>query len=191
MRRNYHVVAKGMNHNRAKSLSKQVLRWDEFRDIKLGEVPVPHDYPQPVRLIVKERIENGKNIHSYYVSTLPTASKRLFLQCYDARGSAEVEQFRNDKQGLSLAARRKREFLGQKAYVLLTDLAHDILANFYNYALADTKFSGFNAKRIVRDLLAIPGYLTFVDGKLKKVELLTLKQFSADMRLALLRYISE
>ena len=191
MRRNYHVVAKGMNHCRAKSLSKQVQRWDECRDVKLGEVPGPHDYPQPVRLIVKERIKNGKTVHSYYVSTLPTASKQLFLQCYDARGSAEIEQFRNDKQGLALAARRKRDFLGQKAYVLLTDLAHDMLADFYNCALAGTKFDGFNSKRIVRDLLSIPGNLVFVDGKLKKVELLTLKQFSADMRFALLKYISE
>jgi len=191
MRRNYQVVAKGMNHCRAKSLSKQVQRWDKFRDIKLGEVPGPHDYPQPVRLIVKERIKNGKIIHSYYVSTLPTASKRLFLQCYDARGCAEIEQFRNDKQGLALEARRKRDFLGQKSYILLTDLAHNMLADFYNHTLSDTKFGDFNSKRIVRDLLAIPGYLTFVDGKLKKAELLTLKQFSADMRLALLKYISE
>jgi len=80
LRRNYHVVAKGMNHNRAKSLSRKVLRWDEYRDAKLGEVPGAHDYPQPVRVFVKERSENGKIIHSYYISTLPTASKRLFCK---------------------------------------------------------------------------------------------------------------
>lgn len=191
LRRGYQLVAKGMNHNRAKSLSKQVQRWDEYRDVKLGEVPGPHDYPQSVRLIVKERVENGKIIHSYYVITLPTASKRLFLQSYDARGAAEIEQFRNDKQGLSLAARRKRDFLGQKAYVLLTDLAHNMIADFYHHALVDTKFESFGPKRIVRDLLAIPGFLTFVDGQLNKVALLSLEQFSEDIQVALLKYISQ
>ncbi len=33
---------------------------------------------------------------------------------YYNRGGAEVEQFRNDKSGLNLAARRKRGFLAQK-----------------------------------------------------------------------------
>jgi len=190
LRRNYHVVAKGMNHHRAKSLSRKVLRWDEYRDAKLGEVPGPNDYPRPVRVFVKERKENNKIIHSYYISTLPTASKRLFLQDYDARGAAEVEQFRNDKQGLSLTARNKRDFLGQKAYVLLTDLAHNLLADFYHSALRDTKLAHFNSKRIVRDLLSIPGDLSFSQEKLMKVSLLSLKQFSADMKIALLRYIS-
>ena len=34
------------------------------------------------------------------------------MTCYNARGGAEVEQFRNDKSGLRLAARRKHSFLG-------------------------------------------------------------------------------
>lgn len=191
LRRNYHVVAKGMNHNRAKSLSRKVLRWDEYRDAKLGEVPGPHDYPQPVRVFVKERRENDKIIHSYYISTLPTASKRLFLQDYDARGAAEVEQFRNDKQGLALAARNKRDFLGQKAYVLLNDLAHNVLADFQHRALKDSPCSDFSSKRIIRDLISIPGYLSFRDEKLEKVSLLSLKQFSEPMQHALLRYISD
>jgi hypothetical protein len=59
---------------------------------------------------------------------------------YDARGGAEVEQFRSDKSGLSLEARRKRSFLGQKGYILLTDLAHNLLSDFYHSALVGTHF---------------------------------------------------
>ena len=125
-----------MNHHRAHSLAKLVKRWDDYRDVSLGEVPGPHDYPRSVRLFVKRRQEKGRLIYNYYVTTLSTASKRLFLQDYDARGAAEIEQFRNDKQGLGLAARRKRSFLGQKAFVLLTDLAHNLMADFYNKAFA-------------------------------------------------------
>lgn len=90
-----------------------------------------------------------------------------------------------------MAARRKRDFLGQKAYVFLTDLAHNMIADFYHHALVDTKFESFGPKRIVRDLLAVPGFLTFFDGQLNKVELLSLEQFSEDIQVALLKYISD
>ena len=109
---------------------------------------------------------------------------------YDARGGAEVEQFRADKSGLSLEARRKHSFLGQKGYILLTDLAHNLLSDFYFHALVGTTLEGFGAKRIVRDLLAMPGKLIFADGQLVRVELLSLKQFSRDLAMCLVRYCS-
>jgi hypothetical protein len=191
MHRGYHLVAKGMNHHRAKTLANLVKRWDDHRDVSLGEVPGPHDYPRPVRLFVKRRQENGRFIYNYYVTTLSAASKRLFLQDYDARGAAEVEQFRNDKQGLALAARRKRSFLGQKAFVLLTDLAHNLLADLYHKALIGSKFESFGPKRIIRDLLCTPGLLLFDDHGLTEVNLLSLEHYSSDLVSVLLRYISD
>ena len=188
LKRNYHMLAKGINHHRAKTLAKKVKRWDEFQDDWLGEVPGPHDYPRPVRVFVKRRLEKGRFLHNYYVTTLSLPSKRLFLQLYNARGAAEVEQFRNDKQGLGLAARRKRSFLGQIAYVLLTDLAHNLLADFCHKALVNTKFEGYGPKRIVRDLLCCPGFLTFEQDKLTKVDLLSQKHFSSDLLFCLLKY---
>lgn len=188
MRRGYQLVAKGMNHHRAKTLAGRVQRWDAYRDIWLGQVPGPHDYPLPVHLFVKRRLVKGKFLHNYYLTTLPTASKRLFLQGYDTRGAAEIDQFRNDKQGLGLAARRKRDFLGQKAYVLLTDLAHNLLANFHHQALVGSRFESFGPKRIVRDLLSTPGFTSFTNGTLSKIDLLSLKQFSGDLYFVLLRY---
>ena len=110
------------------------------------------------------------------------------MACYNGRGGAEVEQFRNDKSGLSLAARRKRDFLGQKGFILLTDLAHNLLADFYHRALAGTRFEGYGLKRIVRDLLAMPGRLVFEADELKRIELLSLKQFASDLLICLERY---
>jgi hypothetical protein len=191
LRREYHLVAKGMNHHRAHTLAKLVQRWDDYRDVSLGEVPGPHDYPRPVRLFVKRRQEKGRFIYNYYVTTLSAASKRLFLQDYDARGAAEIEQFRNDKQGLGLAARRKRSFLGQKAFVLLTDLAHNLLADFHCNALIGSRFESFGPKRIVRDLLCTPGFLSFENDKLAQVDLLSLKHYSNELVSVLLRYISD
>lgn len=158
----------------------------------LGEVPPPVDYGRPVRVFVKKRLKNGVYLHSYYVSTLTLPSKGLFMACYDDREGAEVEQFRNDKSGLSLEARRKHSFLGQKGYILLTDLAHNLLADFYHQVLVGSPFEDYGPKRIVRDLLATPGRLIFdgSSGKLVRVELLSLKQFSKDLAICLERYCS-
>jgi hypothetical protein len=190
IQRDYHIVAKGMSHSRAEALSRQVSRWDAYEGIWLGEVEPPVDYGRPVRVFVKRRLKDGAFVHSYYVLTLSLPSKGLFMAKYDGRGGAEVEQFRSDKSGLSLEARRKRSFLGQKGYILLTDLAHNLLSDFYHRALVGTQFEGFGSKRIVRDLLTMPGMLNFAGGKLVRVDLLSLKQFSKGLAICLERYFS-
>lgn len=188
--RDYHVSAKGMSNRRAEALSRQVLRWDAYStNAWMGEVEPPIDYGRPVRVFVKRRLKDGQFFHSYYVSTLSLSSKGGFQRLYDARGGAEIEQFRQDKSGLGLEARRKRSFAGQQGYILLTDLAHNLLADFACYGLADSPMAGFGPKRIVRDLLNIPGLVTWHENRLQ-INLLNQKQFSAELVLCLERYCS-
>ncbi len=177
-----------MSNRRAGALAKQVRRWDAYGDSWLGAVAPPVDYGRPVRVFVKRRLKEGQFRHSYYVTTLSLPSKGHFWACYNARGGAEVEQFRSDKSGLSLAARRKRGFLAQKGFILLTDLAHNLLADFYHRALVGTRFETYGLKRIVRDLLATPGRLVFEAGTIKRIELLSLKQFASDLLICLEKY---
>ncbi len=192
LQRGYQVVVKGMNNRRAEALARQVRRWDGYRpDVWLGEVPPPVDYGRPVRVLVKKQLKKGVYRHSYYLSTLTLPSKRALMARYDDRGGAEVEQFRNDKSGLGLEARRKHSFLGQKGYILLTDLAHNLLAHFYHQALVGSPFEDYAPKRIVRDLLAIPGRLVFENHRLVRVELLSLKQFSTDLVECLQKYCAD
>ncbi len=190
LERGYHVLAKGYSNRRAEALAKQVRRWDVHEGAWLGEVEPPIDYGRPVRVFVKRRVKDDRLCHSYYVSSLALASKSLYLNGYDARGAAEIEQFRNDKSGLSLSARRKHSFLGQKGYILLTDLAHNLLADFHHRVLAGSRFHDFGPKRIVRDLLAIPGRLIFDHDKLIRVELLSQNQFAKDLRMCLVKCCS-
>jgi hypothetical protein len=186
--RGYQVIAKGTSNRRANALAKEVRRWDAYGDIWLGEVAPPVDYGRPVRVFVKRRLKDGKYRHSYYVSSLSLPSKGHFMALYNGRGGAEIEQFRNDKSGLHLAARRKRGFLAQKGFVLLTDLAHNLLADFHRRALVGSRFEGYGPKRIVRDLLTVQGRLTFETGELKRIELLSLKQNARDLLICLERY---
>lgn len=188
LQRDYHVIAKGLSNFRAYALAQSAQRWDSYDDCQLAEVSPPVDYGRPVRVFVKRRWKKEKWHHSYYISTLQLPSKRYFMDYYHQRGGAEVEQFRQDKQGLYLAARRKASFTGQQGYILLTDLVHNLLADFRNHALQNTRFENYGLKRIVRDLLNIPGRLYFDKEQLQRIELLGLNQNSQDLIICLERY---
>lgn len=186
--RGYQMMVKGASNRRAEALARQVTRWDSYRDVWLGQVEAPVDFGRDVQVILKKRRTKNGFCHSYYVSTLKMPSKGTLMAKYDDRGGAEVEQFRNDKNGLHLAARRKRKLPAQQALILLTDLAHNLLSEFHHTALVGTKFEGFGPKRMVRDLLAIPGKLEFDGTQLKRIELLESHQYAKDMLKCLERY---
>lgn len=189
--RGYHVLAKGISNLRAETLARRVSRWDEYRkDVWLAEVKPPTDYGRPIRCFVKRQLKDGKFHHSYYLSTLSQPAKTCFLRLYDDRGAAEIEQFRGDKSGLGLEARRKHSFPGQQGYILLTDLAHNLLSEFSHQALLGCPLGDFGLKRIVRDLFAMPGRLYFDNDRLVRVELLSQKQFSKELVSCLLRFCS-
>lgn len=188
--RGYHILAKGISNRRAEALARQVQRWDLYAENAwLGEVAPPTDYGRPVRVFVKRRWQDGQFRHSYYVSTLALPSKGGFLRLYDDRGGAEVEQFRNDKSGLSLETRRKRSFTGQQGYILLTDLAHNLLADFAYRGLVGSSFAGYGPKRIVRDLLNMPGLVSWAENQVE-IDLLSQNQFAAELAICLVKYCS-
>lgn len=186
----YQVHAKGYSSSRATALARKVSRWDAYADIWLGEVKPTFDLGRPIRVFVQRRCKNGQFVHGYFVSTLKLPSKMHFLSQYHQRGGAETEQFREDKSGLAMAVRRKRSFEGQSAYVLLTDLAHNLLADFKCHALKGSRFEEYGLKRIVRDLLCMPALLTFNHEQLVRIDLPTQKQIAADLLICLQRYHS-
>ena len=191
IQRGYHVLAKGYSNRRAEALARRVLRWHPYReDAQFAEVEVPVDYGRPVRIFVKRRTQKGKIVHSYYLSTLRLGHSARYLAFYDDRGAAEVEQFRTDKSGLNLCARRKHSFYGQLAYILLTDLAHNLLADFQHRGLTDSKLAAYGPKRIVRDLLTFPGRLIFDHDQLVRVELDRRKLFAKELAICLNNYFS-
>ena len=187
----YQLHAKGFSSSRAAALAKEVSRWDAYGEIWLGEVEPTFELGRPFRLFVQRRRKKEKFLHNYFVSTLKLPSKMHFLTYYNARGGAETEQFREDKSGLAMAVRRKRSLEGQKGYIFLTDLAHNLLADFKHHALAGSRFEEYGTKRIIRDLLCMPGSLVFDDKKLVRVDLLSQKQNARDLLICLQKYYSE
>ena len=180
--RGYQVLGKGYSGKRAPIWAKHVKRWDKYADNSwLGNIEPPVNYGCPIRIFIRKRLIKERYHYSYYVTTLKTLSKRELMYLYDNRGGAEVEQFRGDKSGLYLETRQKSSLLAQKGIVALTDLAHNLLADFYHKALEGSKFHGYGNKRIIQGLFTIPGKLVFESGKLRRVELISRHVNSREM----------
>jgi len=185
----YQVHAKGISSHRAAALAKKITRWDAYDDIWLGEAAPTFDLGHPFRVFVLRRKKKEKFVHSYFVSTLSLPSKKHFLTLYNDRGGAEVEQFRQDESGLAMAVRRKRILNGQVGYILLTDLAHNLLADFKRHGLKGSRFEQYGLKRIVRDLLCMRGTLRFdKQGELVQIKLLSQMKNSVDLLACLETY---
>lgn len=94
------------------------------------------------------------------------------LHFYDGRATIESASFRGDKQGLKLIKRRKQSLCGQEGLVLLSQLAHNLLAWARSWLSAEEKQLGeYGTKRWVRDLLTIPGRINFKAGRIVKVRM--------------------
>ncbi|MEZ4706734.1 MAG: hypothetical protein R3A44_05995 [Caldilineaceae bacterium] len=91
---------------------------------------------------------------------------------------------------MGLSAPRKQKLEAQKALVLLTDLCHNLLADFRHRGLANSPFAQWGAKHLVRDLLAIPGRLYFDQAQLKRIELLDSHPYTDDLLICLEKYCS-
>ncbi len=91
-------------------------------------------------------------------------------QLYDDRASIENE-FKADKAGLLLPRRRKKQFNAQEALVLLTDLAHNIVAWTRHFWAAQPEIGDIGIYSIVNKIMPIPGKVMFADDHLVKVRL--------------------
>lgn len=191
LNRGYQILAKGFSARRAHALARCVQRWDLYADERwLGWVEPTFNLGRPVKVLVKRQLRKDIFKYSYYVTTLTFHSKSALMRQYDRRGAAEIEQFRADKSALHLSCRRKQGFAAQTALILLTDLVHNLLADFHSRALVNSSFAAWGLKRIVRDLLAIPGRLHFQAGQLERIDLLSSHQHANELIICLEKYCS-
>jgi len=189
LRRGYHVLAKGFHGRRGAALAARAQRWDPFGDTELAYVSAPIALPRPTTWVVRRRWQQGRWRYSYYVTTLSFPSKRAFLRAYNQRGGMEVKAFREDKQGLGLAKRRKKRFYAQWGLVLLTDIAHNLLRDFVVHGLAESPLTNYGFKRLVRDVFHIPGYIERLGKDSYRVALLSQTKLAAPVQECLQRYL--
>jgi hypothetical protein len=126
---------------------------------------------------------HGTLQQSMLVSTVRASVFDLWA-LYDGRGAMEVE-IRADKSGLAVQHRRKHTLSAQEGWLVLTDMAHNLLAWLQPWMLAGSAFEHFGPERMVHDLFTIPGRISFVDDRLAHVALLASHPYANEMRMCL------
>jgi len=195
LQRGYAVLVKAHGTARAKKLAQSVTAWttdphDDGR--QMAFVALGYQYAKPTDQVVVRTLKQDKTwayallvcsapynllcqlAHRPY-HTQPSATDHLLsiVYAYDQRGGGIESQFKADKSGLAMTARRKRRFSAQEMLLLLLQLAHHLLV-WSRSALArlHPPLARLGIRRLIRDLFAIPGQACFdPDGHLCQIVL--------------------
>lgn len=186
--RGYHVLTKGFSHTRACAQARAVAAsaWLQDGDSTrwIAPAPTPPRFGRRTKMYVLRWATPRGWQYSTLISSIPALSPLTTWHLYDGRGAMEVE-IRADKQGLRLPKRHRRQLPAQLVLVLLTDIAHNLLAWLHSATLADGPCAEFGTLRMVDDLFSIPGHLEFKGDRLSKVALLATHPLAAVMQQAL------
>jgi hypothetical protein len=192
--RDYQVLAKGYNSRRTQKVVREVPSeaWQRVREHKwVAVVPEGVRYARRTQtLAVRWITQTGQERGALLIHTLLDETPLQVVQDYDARGSMEAE-IKQDKLGLHLVRRRKQRWEAQEAWVLLTDVAHNLLTWTHPWMWAGSRFDTWGHLRLVQDVLTMPGYLAFKGTKLEKVALHRDHPFAAEMQACLARLFHE
>jgi hypothetical protein len=190
LQQGYQLCAKGFSGKRAGAWGKNVENWIELEPGHRWAALAPQQlkFCRPTGTIaVRWANEDGQMKHALYVVTDLTSPIPAVCQQYGLRGQIEVD-IRNDKQGLLLTHRRKRDWNAQETILLLDDLAHNRLTAFRQTALQNTPLQDFEIYRLIHEALRIPGLAIIHNGRLVKLRLLETHPHAQVMAAALSKF---
>lgn len=187
--RHYQMLVKGYNSLRAAKLARQVAPddWQQLQPTKwIAPVDTTVRYGRQVEtLALKWLNQSQREKYALLLHTLPAFSPAEISQLYDARGGTVEADLKQDKLGLQLVRRRKHCWHAQEAWVILNDLAHNLLIWSKNWMFKNSRFESFGMLRLVQDVLSIPGVVEFNGAKLQKVSLFEKHPFAPEMLVCL------
>ena len=169
------VFSKGYSGNRAASVAHHVRQWQQLDTYK-WIAPLPRSltnryYRRTQTVVLRWQSEQTKRFkYALLICSLFDRDLVQISRLYDARASIENE-INADKSGLLLPRRRKKPWNAQEALVLVTDLAHHILAWTRRFWASQPALGNVGIYFIVTEILAIPGKLSCNDDQLVKVRL--------------------
>jgi hypothetical protein len=111
-------------------------------------------------LVLRWNTAQGAVKHATVVCSVVAWSYAEVIAAYDDRGACETE-IQADKDGLKLERRRKKHLAAQEALILLTDLAHNLLAWAPRCMFVGEPLAKFGPLRLTEDVFSLPGRLFF------------------------------
>jgi hypothetical protein len=157
-------------------------------------VPNPVHYTRPTQTLALDWITStGKEKYALLIHQLFDQTPDEIVRCYNARGGMETE-IREDKVGLQLVKRRKHAWNAQATWVVLNDLAHNLIKWTGAWMWQGSPFETYGTLRIVQDLLSLPGRLEFGGrhgDRLQKVVLQCSHPYAAEMQACLQKLFRE
>lgn len=170
----WQVLAKNKGGRRPPAWARQVAPEDwkpVSSDRWVAPAVNPPAYVSPMTcLVLRWPNQKGDVKHSVVLCSIPTWTMAEIIGHYDNRGACETE-IQSDKGGLKLERRRKRRLAAQEALILLTDLAHNLLAWVPRWMFPDEPLAAFGTTRLIEDVFHLPGRLFFHGKRLTEVQL--------------------
>ena len=167
------MLVKGYSGKRANACARAVPCWEELRvgERWIAPAPMPLRYYRRTQTaVVRWKTTQGRYRHSLLTTSLLEYSLAALAEAYDDRAAIEAE-IKADKGGLQLHRRRKKRLAAQEALVVLTDLAHNLLAWTRGWMFRDSPFADAGIYRIVKELFPIPGKVMVEEGQIVKLRL--------------------
>lgn len=131
----------------------------------------PYTYVRPTQhLVLRWHTPSDAVKYATLICSVLEWSLNEVVAHYDQRGACETE-IQADKMGLKLQRRRKRSATAQEALILLTDVAHNLLAWTRAWMFEATALAEFGPLRLTEDVLRLPGRLRFEGERLVEVHL--------------------
>jgi len=170
----WQVLTKNKGGRRPQAWARKVAAddWEWLgNDRWVAQAVAPPAYACPTRCLVLRWLTPSSLVkHAVVLCSIPIWTAAETIAHYDDRGACETE-IQADKAGLKIARRRKKRLAAQEALVLLTDVAHNLLAWVPQWMFPDQSLANFGTTRLTQDVFQLPGRLFFDHGRLTKVQL--------------------
>ena len=170
----WQVLTKNKGGRRPQAWARRVaaVDWQSLgKERWVAQAVVPPAYAHPTHCLVLRWL-TPKGVVKYAVVLCSISSWTMAetIAYYDDRGACETE-IQADKAGLKMERRRKKRLAAQEALVLLTDIAHNLLAWVPQWMFPDEPLANFGTTRLTQDVFQLPGRLFFDRERLTEVQL--------------------
>jgi len=170
----WQVLTKNKGGRRPQAWAKKVAAddWEPLgNDRWVAQAVAPPAYVCPTRCLVLRWLTPSHLVkHAVVLCSIPVWTAAETVAHYDDRGTCETE-IQADKGGLQMTRRRKKRLAAQEALVLLTDVAHNLVAWVPQWMFPDEPLASLGTTRLTQDIFQLPGRLFFDHGRLTEVQL--------------------